>query len=326
LRYSELMALDPDKIDADFYAALRRHYSDDEIVELGAFIGFNIGYHTFFGTLKFYPMFGPDGRLVSQEESARLYGAVPVSLGSHHAAAVAASAEGPGASPDVRLPGESRDPDAMGITPDVRLPGVEGLPRKVSIRGRDPDDSARPRTAFAGVMKPLPLKDVHDAELMALIQRGEALGVPDHHFSLTLARAPQHAKAVLRAMLVSHADGNVDHKLKEVIRVQLARTAGDVYFAALRSRKALEAGLTEAAIAAGAARSIDESRFSAAERWALRYAHELYLNPENVDAACYAEGKRHYSEAGIMELGAFIALHYGMQVFARTLRIVPART
>lgn len=74
------MALDPDKIDREFYDALRRHYSDEEIVELGTFIGFNIGYHTFFGTLKFYPMFSPDGRLVDQEEAARIYGAAPVSL------------------------------------------------------------------------------------------------------------------------------------------------------------------------------------------------------------------------------------------------------
>jgi hypothetical protein len=74
------MALDPDRIDAEFYDALRRHYSDEEIVELGTFIGFNIGYHTFFRTLDFYPMFAPDGRLVSQEESARIYGARPASL------------------------------------------------------------------------------------------------------------------------------------------------------------------------------------------------------------------------------------------------------
>ena len=85
LRYAELMATDPDAIDAAFYDGLRAHYSEEEIVELGAFIGFNIGYHTFFGTLKFYPMFAPDGRLVSQEESARLYGSAPVSLGSGRA-------------------------------------------------------------------------------------------------------------------------------------------------------------------------------------------------------------------------------------------------
>lgn len=74
------MATEPEKIDAAFEQALRRHYSDEEIVELGAFIGFNVGYHTFFGTLKFYPMFAPDGRLVSQEQSARIYGDRPVSL------------------------------------------------------------------------------------------------------------------------------------------------------------------------------------------------------------------------------------------------------
>jgi hypothetical protein len=40
----------------------------------------NLGYHTFFGTLKFYPLFSPDGRLVSQSESEKLYGPAPTSL------------------------------------------------------------------------------------------------------------------------------------------------------------------------------------------------------------------------------------------------------
>ena len=39
-----------------------------------------MGYHTFFGTLDFYPMFTPDGRLVDQAESRRIYGETPVSL------------------------------------------------------------------------------------------------------------------------------------------------------------------------------------------------------------------------------------------------------
>jgi hypothetical protein len=80
LEYTELMATDPGAIDAAFYERMRTHFSDEELVELGCFVGMNIGYHTFFGTLKFYPMFSPDGRLVSQEESMRLYGDKPVSL------------------------------------------------------------------------------------------------------------------------------------------------------------------------------------------------------------------------------------------------------
>jgi hypothetical protein len=80
------MSTNPDAVDAAFFDELRRHYSDDEIVELGAFIGFNLGYHTFFGSLKFYPLFSPDGRLVSQDESVKLYGATPTSLKTSEAA------------------------------------------------------------------------------------------------------------------------------------------------------------------------------------------------------------------------------------------------
>lgn len=80
MRYSELMATDPDAVDDDLFEELRKYYSESEIVELGMFLGFNLGYHTFFGTLKFYPMFAPDGRLVSQEESEQIYGAEPASL------------------------------------------------------------------------------------------------------------------------------------------------------------------------------------------------------------------------------------------------------
>ncbi len=79
LRYSELMATAPEEIDAGFYRGLRAHFSEEEIVELGAYIGFNVGYHTFFGTLDFYPMFDKEGNLVSQEESACVYGGAPAS-------------------------------------------------------------------------------------------------------------------------------------------------------------------------------------------------------------------------------------------------------
>ena len=79
LEYSYLMQYHPEEIDGAFYDRLREHYTEEQIVELGAFIGFNVGYHTFFRTLDFYPMFTPDGRLVDQEESRRVYGHTPVS-------------------------------------------------------------------------------------------------------------------------------------------------------------------------------------------------------------------------------------------------------
>ncbi len=62
-------------------------------------------------------------------------------------------------------------------------------------------------------VEPLKLEEIRDPELLALIERGEALGVPDTLFPRILARAPAHAKALLRALFVSHAEGNVDHRV-----------------------------------------------------------------------------------------------------------------
>lgn len=134
---------------------------------------------------------------------------------------------------------------------------------------------------------------------------------------------PAYAKALLRAMLLSHAEGKVDHKLKEIIRIGLARTAGDKYFASLRSTKAKLQGLDEQAIEVGTGDYVGDTCLSPAEKCALRYAKLMYHDPSSVDAGFYAEMKKHFSEAQIMELGAFIAFHYGMQVFMRTLGAVP---
>lgn len=172
-------------------------------------------------------------------------------------------------------------------------------------------------------IEPLPLEQITDPELLDLIKRCEALGVPDPQFPRIIARVPSYAKTMLRALLMSHAEGNVDHKLKEIIRVQLARFAGDPYFANLRSRKAREAGLDEATIDAGCGDYDDDPRFTEAERVALRFADQMYLDPQKVDKAFYDELKKHYTEPQIMELGAFIAFHYGMQNFTRVLGFAP---
>jgi len=172
---------------------------------------------------------------------------------------------------------------------------------------------------------PLEPDAITDPELRALIAEAEALGVPDALFPRILARVPAYAKVLMRALLMSHAAGNVDHRLKEIVRIQLARSAGDPYFAALRSARARQAGLTEAEIEAGCGDYENAACFSAAEKCALRYADHMYRAPWAVDAALYDELKRHYSEAQIMELGAFIAFHYGMQTFMRTLAAKPLK-
>ena len=115
-------------------------------------------------------------------------------------------------------------------------------------------------------------------------------------------------------------EGNVDHSLKEIIRIQLANKAEDPYFSSLRSKRALESGLTEERIAAGQGDFVNDPQFTDAEKWALDYAYRMYRTPETVDAAFYDEGKLLWSEAQIMEIGGLIAIHYGLQTFMRTLQ------
>jgi alkylhydroperoxidase family enzyme len=166
---------------------------------------------------------------------------------------------------------------------------------------------------------PLPDSAITDPEMRALMAEAEALGVPDPLFARIVARAPHQAKPFMRALIMSHRDGNVDHKLKEIVRILLARFARDGYFASMRSRKARDAGLTEERIDAGVNSYESDASFSEAEKWALRYADMMYLDAQQVDRAFYDEGKKHFSEAQIMELGAFIAFHYGVQMFMRSL-------
>lgn len=168
-------------------------------------------------------------------------------------------------------------------------------------------------------VEPLAREAIADPEMRDLIAQSEALGVPDDLFPRIAARSPELAKPFMRALLMSHAEGNVDHRLKEIIRILLARFAGDKYFAALRSRKAREMGLDEERIEAGCSDYEDSDLFTEAEKCALRYADQMYLDATKVDAAFYSELKTHFTEPQIMELGAFIAFHYGMQMFMRSL-------
>ena len=167
---------------------------------------------------------------------------------------------------------------------------------------------------------PLPLEAISDPEMLELMSQARAVGVPDDLFPRIIWRAPEQAKPIMRALLMSHTQGNVDHRLKEIIRVLLARFANEKYFASLRSRKAQEMGLTERRIDEGCSQYEDDSKeFSEAEKWALRFADMLYLDASQIDKGFYDNLKKHWTEAQIMELGSFIVCHYGMQMAMRAL-------
>jgi len=173
------------------------------------------------------------------------------------------------------------------------------------------------------IIEPLDKETVEEKGWERILKRCEQTGAPDELFPRILAHAPGYARALHDAMHMSHVDGNMDHKLKEIIRIQLARKAEDPYFANLRSEKAKKEGLTEDRVEAGCGDFENDPQFTEAEKWALRYAYLMYREPKKLNKAFYEEGKKHFSEAQIMELGGMVALHYGMQVFMRTLKAFP---
>lgn len=167
-------------------------------------------------------------------------------------------------------------------------------------------------------IKPKVLDDT-DASTDRIAQSFRRLGGADSDFVQILAHAPGYAQAVWGAMAEALFEGTVDHRLKEMMRIQLASTANDPYFSELRSAEATESGLTEERIAAALGDFERDSQFTEAEKWALRYSYLMYRRPEDINNEFYEEGKRHFSEAQIMEMGGLIAIHYGLAVFMSTL-------
>jgi hypothetical protein len=171
------------------------------------------------------------------------------------------------------------------------------------------------------IIEPLPIDALDKKRFQTRLELAQELMVPDSLFIQIMAHAPGYGEALFDAMYQSHAIGNVDHSLKEIIRIQLTTISKDHYFSKLRSKKAMDLGLTEAKIEAGCGEFESDPQFNDAEKWALKFAQLMYTQPKKVNSDFYDLGKSFYTEAEIMELGAFIAFHYGMQMFMRTLKI-----
>jgi len=77
----------------------------------------------------------------------------------------------------------------------------------------------------------------------------------------------------------------------------------------VRYAGARQAGLTEDKIAA--LDDLDSNLFSARERAALRFAELMASDHHKVDDAVFAELRRHFSEAQIVELGVWTATFTG---------------
>ena len=89
----------------------------------------------------------------------------------------------------------------------------------------------------------------------------------------------------------------------------------------IRYAGARQAGLTEEKIAA--LDTLESEKFTPRERAAIRFAELMAADHLKIDDAFFAELKRHFSNAEIVELGVSVALNLGLGRLNAVLGIEP---
>ena len=85
------------------------------------------------------------------------------------------------------------------------------------------------------IIEPVDTPQAQEQGLASRLDSFTGLGDGAATFIRILAHAPGYAEAIWDAMAEALFEGNVDHSLKEIIRIQLAVKANDPYFSSLRS-------------------------------------------------------------------------------------------
>lgn len=159
---------------------------------------------------------------------------------------------------------------------------------------------------------------VTDQDLAGYLNDARTYGTP----RLESQSIRAHVPAVLRTFSESwqqvFRDGVLEHRVKELARVFIAKSLECGYCAGQRSHLGAEQGLTE--------RAFDEvidfresTVLSGREKAALRWAEAIAWDPAMADDDLWAELHRQFTEPELVELGYFIGLTMGQQRFLKTL-------
>jgi AhpD family alkylhydroperoxidase len=159
---------------------------------------------------------------------------------------------------------------------------------------------------------------VTDPELAGYLEDSRIHGTPRLESQSIRAHVPAVLRTFGQSWQAVFREGVLDHSIKELARVFIAKSLDCGYCAGQRSHLGAEAGLTE--------RQFDEiiefrtstllgDREKAALRWAEAIAWDASLADDEVWAALH----EHFSEPELVELGYFIGLTMGQQKFLKTL-------
>jgi alkylhydroperoxidase family enzyme len=155
--------------------------------------------------------------------------------------------------------------------------------------------------------------DTADPGLREVIERAKVTKSPPPAWYRTMGQNPEVAKAFAGYWDMLHRGGSVAHEIKELARIQIAQIVGCEFCA--RQTSPLASAITE-----------EEKRSCALPNWehpdpktraALHYARTLTLD-DGRDKEVYAELKKFYSNAEIIELSAFFCLTAGGNRMAKS--------
>jgi alkylhydroperoxidase family enzyme len=164
------------------------------------------------------------------------------------------------------------------------------------------------------------LGTVTDPELAGYLADAREHGTPRLESQAIRAHVPAVLRTFSQSWRQVFRDGVLDHRVKELARVFIAKSLECGCCAAQRSDLGAAQGLTE--------RAFDEvidfrqsQRLTARDKAALRWAEAIAWDPGLADDDLWAELHRHFTEPELVELGYFIGLTMGQQRFLKTLGV-----
>jgi alkylhydroperoxidase family enzyme len=155
--------------------------------------------------------------------------------------------------------------------------------------------------------------DITDLELRKVIEGAAVTKSPPQAWYRTMGQNPEVAKEFAKYWDMLHRGGTVPHEIKELARIQIAQMIGCEFCA--RQISPLAPSITD-----------EEKRSCALPNWehpdpktraALHYARTLTLD-DGRDKEVYAELKKFYSNAEIIEMSAFFCLTAGGNRMAKS--------
>ena len=161
---------------------------------------------------------------------------------------------------------------------------------------------------------------ITDPELAGYLEDSRRYGTPRLESQAIRAHVPAVLRSFNQSWQQVFREGVLDHTIKELARVFVAKSLDCGYCAGQRSHLAAAGGLSE--------RQLDDviefresTILTEREKAALLLAEAIAWDPAMADDEVWAKLHEHFTEPEIVELGYFIGLTMGQQKFLKTLGI-----